>query len=34
MTPDPWFFVGFALLLLAFMLVLMFQANSVGRGGR
>jgi hypothetical protein len=34
MTPDQWFLVGFALLLVAFVFVLLVQPSSVGRGGR
>lgn len=33
-TPDQWFLVGFALLLVAFLFVLLVQPSSVGRGGR
>jgi hypothetical protein len=33
-TPDQWFLVGFVLLLVAFLVVLLVQPSSVGRGGR
>jgi len=34
LTPEQWFFLGFTLLLAAFLAVLFFQPSSVGRGGR
>jgi hypothetical protein len=34
MTPDRWFLAVFALVLLAFLILLMVQPSSVGRGGR
>jgi hypothetical protein len=34
LSSDHWFVVGFALLLLAFLFVLMVQPSAVGRGGR
>jgi len=33
-TPDRWFLFGMILLLMAFLVVLMVQPSSVGRGGR
>jgi hypothetical protein len=33
-TPDQWFFLGFALLILGFLMVLVLQPGAVGRGGR
>jgi hypothetical protein len=33
-TPDEWFLVGFVLLLMLFLIVLLVQPSSVGRGGR
>lgn len=34
LTPEQWFFLGFTLLIAAFLMVLFLQPNSVGRGGR
>lgn len=33
-TPDQWFLVGFVLMLMVFLVVLLTQPSSVGRGGR
>jgi len=33
-TPDRWFLLGMVLLLLVFLVVLIVQPSSVGRGGR
>jgi len=33
-NPDQWVLGGFVLLLLAFLVVLLVQPSSVGRGGR
>jgi hypothetical protein len=33
-APAGWFLLGFALLLLAFLLALLIQPSAVGRGGR
>jgi hypothetical protein len=33
-TPDRWFLFGMILLFVAFLVVLMVQPSSVGRGGR
>ena len=33
-TPDQWFAIGFVLLLVVFLVVLLVQPSSVGRGGR
>lgn len=33
-TPDQWLLIGFTLLMLAFLLALIFEPGSVGRGGR
>ena len=34
LSPEAWFFLGFTLLIVAFLVVLFFQPSSVGRGGR
>lgn len=33
-TPDRWILLGFAVLLLAFLIALVLQPGAVGRGGR
>jgi hypothetical protein len=33
-SPDRWFLLGFALLFLLFLIILVVQPSSVGRGGR
>jgi hypothetical protein len=33
-SPDLWFLLGFALLFLLFLIILVVQPSSVGRGGR
>ena len=33
-TPDRWFLLGMVILLLVFLVVLIVQPSSVGRGGR
>lgn len=33
-SPDQWFLIGFAVLLLAFLFILLLEPSSVGRGGR
>lgn len=33
-TPEQWFLAAFVILLLVFVVVLMTEATSVGRGGR
>jgi hypothetical protein len=33
-SPDHWFLLGFALLFFLFLIILVVQPSSVGRGGR
>jgi hypothetical protein len=33
-TPDQWFLLGFVVLFFLFLIILLVQPTSVGRGGR